>query len=1040
MFNKVLSIIIIITLVFSSLIFFTKKEVYAKDYGLENPRVSNELSTWDCIYFGHYPQSRDNNGGYKNEKIKWRVLSINGDNAFIIADKNLDVMEYNKTSKSVTWETSTLRSWINGYNSSSNSDEIDYTNNNFIDKAFSSSEQSAIIDSEVSNDGNGNDTVDKIYLLSETESEKKSYGFETTIYNEWGARAAKNTEYVTDGGEIGSSAMVDETGRWWLRSKAWVSLIVQRMFFVDSTGYVDFSGDNPSSNKNAIRPVLHLDLSHNNWSEAGTISSNDEESNDDTSKVDGSFVSGTKIFSGKHGYRYRDSYFDKKATEYQHSLATMSLCLAFATYGASTGEIVFDQNDELIPDYSNYDKNVKRVLTECGFADDERYEQYNFNEKPSKNSIGCVIGSKKIKDTTVIAVAVRSGGYEAEWASNLLVGNEVLQDHKGFNESANVTFDNVTNYINKKNITGKTKIWITGYSRGAAVATQTAAKLNNETSIGKDNIYAYGFATPAGAVDNQNPRSSSYNNIFNIIDFNDPVPLVAPTDWGFTRYGITKMFPYDNIGSQANYIEKLKNNMGEEYRVDEFDSIIGIKGPFRLGVYNRVLINSLAKYMVNRGVYVNFYQKDLTEQVGALLGKDPLGVDIGVLLKVAIEILPIYSNQYPVLINKLLENLKVIADVHANQKYYVYWMQMMDDNYEDSLPVKWGNKNYREVRVNCPVDVDVYDRNNNRVTSIRSDKPINNEGLGVFSYIDENSQKIIYLPIEEEYDVKITAREKCEVSCGVEEYKSEFGDESRIVNFKDVTLNKSQELDASIEPFSDEEIENGAFSGSDAEYSLTKLGSNVAIDSDIKGKENIENHSYNVEVEYDGNQGTVYGGGVFTEGSYAKLDAESKEGYEFEGFYIDNKRIKNSGSEYERNSVRFKVEDHTKVVAKFNKTKVDKETTNNTKPDGIKKTTARNTNVKLAKPSIKKIKARKKSLKVFWKKKKGISGYKLQYSLKKSFKKAKTIIIKKPLKRTKLIKKLKRHKKYFLRIRTFKIVGSKMYLSAWSKRKIKRTK
>ena len=90
--------------------------------------------------------------------------------------------------------------------------------------------------------------------------------------------------------------------------------------------------------------------------------------------------------------------------------------------------------------------------------------------------------------------------------------------------------------------------------------------------------------------------------------------------------------------------------------------------------------------------------------------------------------------------------------------------------------------------------------------------------------------------------------------------------------------------------------------------------------------------------------------------------------------------------------------------------------------------------------SIKKIKSKKKSLKIKWKKVSGVNGYKIQYSKKKNFKKAKTITVKTYSKTSKTIKKLKKKKKYYIRIRTFKIIGGKTYQSIWSKVKSKKTK
>lgn len=116
---------------------------------VKNPVVSNGKITYTRIYFGHYPQS--DVAGKKMDKIKWRVLSVKGNDAFLVADQNLDVMPYNKTMRNVTWETCTMRSWLNGYGSSANVCGIDYRNENFIDKAFSEKEQAAIYTANVVN-------------------------------------------------------------------------------------------------------------------------------------------------------------------------------------------------------------------------------------------------------------------------------------------------------------------------------------------------------------------------------------------------------------------------------------------------------------------------------------------------------------------------------------------------------------------------------------------------------------------------------------------------------------------------------------------------------------------------------------------------------------------------------------------------------------------------------------------------------------------------------------------------------------------------
>ena len=79
------------------------------------------------------------------------------------------------------------------------------------------------------------------------------------------------------------------------------------------------------------------------------------------------------------------------------------------------------------------------------------------------------------------------------------------------------------------------------------------------------------------------------------------------------------------------------------------------------------------------------------------------------------------------------------------------------------------------------------------------------------------------------------------------------------------------------------------------------------------------------------------------------------------------------------------------------------------------------------------VKAGKKSLTVCWKPGEGIDGYEIEYSLKKDFRDAKTVIIKKARTADCELTKLKSKKRYYVRIRSFKKVKGKKYCSDWSK-------
>ena len=90
--------------------------------------------------------------------------------------------------------------------------------------------------------------------------------------------------------------------------------------------------------------------------------------------------------------------------------------------------------------------------------------------------------------------------------------------------------------------------------------------------------------------------------------------------------------------------------------------------------------------------------------------------------------------------------------------------------------------------------------------------------------------------------------------------------------------------------------------------------------------------------------------------------------------------------------------------------------------------------------SIKHLKKGVRAFKPTWKKQtKQISGYQVQYSTKKNFKSAKIKAVSSKKKSTWVIKK-KAHKRYYVRIRTYKKVGKVKYYSSWSSAKSVKTK
>lgn len=182
-------------------------------------------ATGDAITFGSYEQ--DNNPDNGPEPIEWIVLDVRDGKALLLSKYGLDAKPYNREFDYVTWETCTLRTWLN---------------KDFLKAAFSKTEQQAILLTDVDNsdsqgfdwstirNGNyatgGNNTQDKIFLLSYAEANRylgvqyRKIGDDDPYLK---SRAA-STAYAKARGANHSDSRETADGEpavwWWLRSPA----------------------------------------------------------------------------------------------------------------------------------------------------------------------------------------------------------------------------------------------------------------------------------------------------------------------------------------------------------------------------------------------------------------------------------------------------------------------------------------------------------------------------------------------------------------------------------------------------------------------------------------------------------------------------------------------------------------------------------------------------------------------------------------------------------------------------------------------------
>lgn len=181
--------------------------------------LDTKFTVGNYVTFGTYPQTALGND---QTPIEWLVLARDGRQALLISRYGLDAKPYNIKLSSTTWEKCTLRTWLN---------------DTFLNKAFSLTEQTAILTTDVDNSkqqcysgwnpSRENDTKDKVFLLSYAEA-NKYFGIQYVGTNVASQKArVAPTAYIE--GKIytyNESKTIDgqNAGTWWLRSPGKKSL------------------------------------------------------------------------------------------------------------------------------------------------------------------------------------------------------------------------------------------------------------------------------------------------------------------------------------------------------------------------------------------------------------------------------------------------------------------------------------------------------------------------------------------------------------------------------------------------------------------------------------------------------------------------------------------------------------------------------------------------------------------------------------------------------------------------------------------------
>ncbi|WP_249410518.1 vWA domain-containing protein [Lactococcus petauri] len=676
------------------------------------------------------------------------------------------------------------------------------------------------------------------------------------------------------------------------------------------------------------------------------------------------FQSGTFNYgsapAGKEGrdsqavYHYSDSYFEQSAYAYRQEknrpydprLATMSLNLELAAWSS-----IQEKN------YLLKNRNAKNLLEEIGF---EKFKaNQHFQERPSTESIGAVIAQKKLtvkeEDYTLIALAIRGGGYEAEWASNLTLGRS--GEHQGFREASEKALTFLDQYLKEHKVTGKVKLWINGYSRAAAVTNLTAGALNKGRKLASgelkaEDMYAFCFEAPAGTLKGTGNREGRHDNIVNVINVNDVVTKVGPEvyPFEFTRYGQDSSLPDKTLLPQEVY-ETAKSRMEAElkkldsnliYKLEEFQA----KKISILDIFNGLIVDDpkgkrmneslddiirffAVERIKNRNKYVNAHQEDIRilaelyfttrvedrEKLTKSLFKNlvtsmMLGSDATKVKKIVVDWLRTMGlvNHSEVRIESLAETFRelVFKFMIKHPNLSVTLVSNLDPVAQAHHPdpcLAWlraQDENYQKEKIETPEP----SKTSKRIL-IAGDVDIKvKRETGEMEEYSTDEVMELSTSAAEDTTVLVQASEATKVDYTVQTIDNMDGSVFLTEEFEDVELNAGEKVEINLY----KESENKA-------TELIKEGEQLS--SETRGKEESSKYyATNVRVENE-NLGFVLGGGMTRFANYSPLYSIPRENAEFVGWYKGDVLLSSE------NTYQHQVKAEEELIAKFREVKSD---------------------------------------------------------------------------------------------------------------------
>ena len=617
-------------------------------------------------------------------------------------------------------------------------------------------------------------------------------------------------------------------------------------------------------------------------------------------------------------------------TNYDQGLATF--CSDFALMGYNTNE------------------GIIKCLEDCGF---EPLSEKSVEMDTKQREVNTFIAAKTITidaSTKKHLVFVGTiGSNKKQWYSNFdpLDGedgniNTTTKTNLGFVDAMNYAYDHLKEELTpEKGFTqDNTILLLTGHSRGAATANLLTKKIIDEGKWAKpENIYTYAFATPNVTAEND-VDDDKYKCIFNIVNPEDFVTKVMLKKWGYSKYGTTYVLPSKTNTVLWEY-SKLRNRMQKTYSVltngktykpytlgeSTTQTIINLMGaniPTVRDLYAKKyhaygliwlspfeffkdcmlpLLPDVEDDLLKKGdslikclniISNPLIQWDLFYKLLLLYFLDP-DADIGVAVFSKSQILA----QLTVRTTEILDFLVA----HHAETYCAYMHALTKDEVTKDKGSFIG-------AVNCPVDVEIIDKNTNEIVGKIKDNVVDEEILAKENSVVmtvNGDEKKFWLPAGGDYEVCLTGNDDGVMDYTLIKNDSEEGELER-ANFFDVPVVKGKEVIA--------EVLGESYKV--AQHELISEDGTVIKPSETMGANNAV--TYDVKLKVSG-AGAVSGDTTYTSGDYAEISASQEPGNGFVGWY-DGEKLVSREENY-----RFRVSGNVTYTARFEKMNCQHENT-----------------------------------------------------------------------------------------------------------------